>query len=97
MALISRKMSRDVVKIKNLIATFCNEFGRKIAIDSLPCGDHQSALELELRHQLRDEHNALDELARHIKFETNKVHKLYNKFITSQYRTDAIWAGLIHK
>ncbi|XP_031617868.1 uncharacterized protein LOC116337438 isoform X2 [Contarinia nasturtii] len=89
--------NRDLTKIQNLIATFHNEFGRKIVIEPLHCPNRQSSLELELRHQLRDEYNALDELSRHIKFKTNKVNKLYNKFITSQYRTDAIWTDLIHK
>ncbi|XP_055321469.1 uncharacterized protein LOC129577824 [Sitodiplosis mosellana] len=88
--------NRDEIKIKNLISTFGNEFGRKISIEPVKCAN-QSLLEMELRYKLRDEHNALDELARHIKYKSNQVQKCYNKFIDSQYRTDIAWSDLIEK
>lgn len=88
--------TRHLIRIQNLITSFRNEFGRLVSIEPLSC-TNRLYLELELRHQFRDEHNALDELARHIKFETNKVNEHYNKFIDSQHRTDAIWSALINK
>lgn len=79
-----------------MISTFGNEFGRKITIEPMKCAN-QSMVELELRYKFREEHNALDELARHIKYKSNKVQKGYNKFISSQYQTDIVWSDLIDK
>lgn len=56
---------------------------------------NETLLALELRYKLRDEHNALDELARHIKYKSDRVQKCYKKFIAAQYRTDIAWSELV--
>lgn len=86
---------RDEIKMKNLVATFGNEFGRKIEIEPIR-GGNRTLLGLELRHRFHEECTALDDLARNIKFKTNNVQELYLKFLTAQYRTDTIWSELIN-
>lgn len=85
---------RDAIKIKNLIATFRNEFFRQLSIEPDSCCN-QSSLALELKCQFREESNALHELARHLKYKTTRVQKCYKEFIDAQYKTDKIWAELI--
>lgn len=89
-------ISSDEIKIKNLVATFRNEFGRKIVIEPINCSN-RTDLGLELKYQFREEINALEELAQSIKQETNDVQQCYQKFLNTQYKTDTIWGELIKK
>lgn len=72
-----------------------NEMGRKISVKPLGCFN-RTALELELKSQFREEYNALDELARQLKYKTNKVQKAFDEFINAQHKTDSIWAELVN-
>lgn len=86
---------RDEIKIKNLIETFRNEFGRLITIEPINCSN-RTDLGLELKYQFREELNALEELAQNLKYKTNNVQKCYRKFLHSQHKTDSVWSELIH-
>lgn len=81
--------------MQNLIATFGNEFGRKITIEPIS-GQNRSLLAMELKYKFREECNALDDLARNIKYKTDKVQESFQKFLSTQYKTDTIWSALIN-
>lgn len=78
-----------------MLSTFRNEFGRKITIEPLSCSN-LNLLEFDLRYKFREEYNALDDLARHIKHKSNKVQEAYQKFIDCQHQTDIIWSEIIN-
>lgn len=86
----------DEIKIKNLLATFRNEFGRKIVIEPINCSNGTD-LGLELKYQFREELNALEDLAQSINLKTNDVQQCYQKFLNTQHKTDTIWSELIKK
>lgn len=92
--IFSARFVRDPIKINNLIKAIVNELGRKITIEPLTCYN-RAALELELSYRFREESNALTELSKHLKYQTDKVQKSFESFAEAQYKTDCIWAELI--
>lgn len=67
-----------------------------LSIETSPI-ENQFSLELDLKHQFRNETQALEILAANIKNKTDEVKHSFHQFQDEQHNTDRIWNNFIEE